>query len=174
MFLTYSTTGRATSGSLGMLDMTPYGRGEAWEDNPEGLARGTQPLGTVLALGRGGNAAWARPAAAHRSGIASARPPCSPLAPARPPPLTRLCRRHRHNVPVHALLPASGGDRHSRRHCYLEDKPLALGVASMCEIAKASSRFELLAPASRRWRDCAAPIRHTRSPTARAPVRHRG
>jgi len=39
VFLTYSTTGRgneAANGSLGLLDMTPYGRGEAWEDNPEG------------------------------------------------------------------------------------------------------------------------------------------
>jgi predicted dithiol-disulfide oxidoreductase (DUF899 family) len=39
VFLTYSTTGRgneAVNGSFGLLDMTPYGRGEAWEDNPEG------------------------------------------------------------------------------------------------------------------------------------------
>ena len=39
VFLTYSTTGRGNepvNGSLGLLDMTPYGRGEAWEDNPEG------------------------------------------------------------------------------------------------------------------------------------------
>ncbi|MEU6982255.1 DUF899 domain-containing protein [Streptomyces sp. NPDC046324] len=38
-FLTYSTTGRGNepvNGSLGLLDMTPYGRREAWEDNPEG------------------------------------------------------------------------------------------------------------------------------------------
>jgi predicted dithiol-disulfide oxidoreductase (DUF899 family) len=38
-FLTYSTTGRGNepiNGSLGLLDMTPYGRGEAWEDHPEG------------------------------------------------------------------------------------------------------------------------------------------
>lgn len=39
VFLTYSTTGRGNervNASLGLLDMTPYGRGEAWEDNPEG------------------------------------------------------------------------------------------------------------------------------------------
>jgi predicted dithiol-disulfide oxidoreductase (DUF899 family) len=38
-FLTYSTTARGNervNGSLGLLDMTPYGRGEAWEDKPEG------------------------------------------------------------------------------------------------------------------------------------------
>ncbi|MCB5167663.1 DUF899 domain-containing protein [Streptomyces bambusae] len=38
-FLTYETTGRgneAANGSFGLLDMTPYGRGEAWEDNPGG------------------------------------------------------------------------------------------------------------------------------------------
>jgi predicted dithiol-disulfide oxidoreductase (DUF899 family) len=39
VFLTYSTTGRGNervNGSLGLLDMTPYGCGEAWEDSPEG------------------------------------------------------------------------------------------------------------------------------------------
>jgi len=38
VFLTYSTTGRGNepiNGSFGLLDMTPYGRGEAWEDNPK-------------------------------------------------------------------------------------------------------------------------------------------
>ncbi|MCZ4604817.1 DUF899 family protein [Streptomyces sp. Lzd4kr] len=42
-FLTYSTTGRGNervNGSLGLLDMTPYGRGEAWEDKPEGWPEG--------------------------------------------------------------------------------------------------------------------------------------
>ena len=52
VFLTYSTTGRGNepaNGSLGLLDMTPYGRGEAWEDNPEGwpvigdVREGTRP-----------------------------------------------------------------------------------------------------------------------------------
>ncbi|WP_393086588.1 DUF899 family protein [Streptomyces sp. LN704] len=41
VFLTYSTTGRgneAVNGSLALLDMTSYGRGEAWEENPEGRA----------------------------------------------------------------------------------------------------------------------------------------
>ena len=39
VFLTYSTTGRGNepvNGSLALLDLTPYGRGEAWEDNPKG------------------------------------------------------------------------------------------------------------------------------------------
>ncbi|SEP50878.1 DUF899 family protein [Amycolatopsis saalfeldensis] len=43
VFLTYSTTGRGTerfNGSFGLLDMTPHGRGEAWEDNPEGRPEG--------------------------------------------------------------------------------------------------------------------------------------
>ena len=42
-FLTYSTTGRGNEPAEGMfalLDMTPYGRGEAWEDNPEGWPDG--------------------------------------------------------------------------------------------------------------------------------------
>jgi predicted dithiol-disulfide oxidoreductase (DUF899 family) len=44
VFLTYSTTGRGNEpadGSLGLLDMTPYGRREAWEDNPEGWPEGS-------------------------------------------------------------------------------------------------------------------------------------
>ena len=59
VFLTYSTTGRGNepvNGSLGLLDMTPYGRGEAWEDNPEGwpeAGRHADRRLLVLALGRG-------------------------------------------------------------------------------------------------------------------------
>ncbi|WP_127573484.1 DUF899 family protein [Georgenia faecalis] len=39
VFVTYRTTGRGTeivNGSMALLDLTPYGRREAWEDNPEG------------------------------------------------------------------------------------------------------------------------------------------
>ncbi|MEV6107965.1 DUF899 family protein [Streptomyces sp. NPDC051940] len=46
VFLTYSTTGRGNervNASLGLLDMTPCGRGEAWEDNPEGWPKGGTP-----------------------------------------------------------------------------------------------------------------------------------
>ena len=53
VFLTYSTTGRGNervNGSVGLLDMTPYGRGEAREDKPEGWPRARV---LVLALGRG-------------------------------------------------------------------------------------------------------------------------
>lgn len=42
-FLTYDTTGRGTevaSGSFALLDLTPYGRGEAWQDTPEGWPEG--------------------------------------------------------------------------------------------------------------------------------------
>jgi predicted dithiol-disulfide oxidoreductase (DUF899 family) len=38
-FLTYDTTGRGiepADGTFGLLDMTPYGRREAWQDDPEG------------------------------------------------------------------------------------------------------------------------------------------
>jgi predicted dithiol-disulfide oxidoreductase (DUF899 family) len=45
-FLTYSTTGRGNeraSAALGLLDMTPYGRGEAWEDKPDGWPEGGSP-----------------------------------------------------------------------------------------------------------------------------------
>ena len=46
VFLTYSTTGRGVepvNGSFALLDMTPYGRGEAWEDDPKGWPEGRPP-----------------------------------------------------------------------------------------------------------------------------------
>ncbi|MDT0409446.1 MULTISPECIES: DUF899 family protein [Streptomyces] len=46
VFLTYTTTGRgneAFSGSFALLDRTPYGRGEAWEETPEGWPEGREP-----------------------------------------------------------------------------------------------------------------------------------
>ena len=45
VFLTYSTTGRGNEpadATLGLLDMTPYGRREGWEDNPEGWPAGSE------------------------------------------------------------------------------------------------------------------------------------
>jgi len=59
VFLTYSTTGRGNEPadtSLGLLDMTPYGRREAWEDNPEGWPEPAQvdsPIG-----GHGAQVCW--------------------------------------------------------------------------------------------------------------------
>ncbi len=43
VFLTYSTTGRGNepvTPFFGLLDMTPYGRGETWEDKPAGWPEG--------------------------------------------------------------------------------------------------------------------------------------
>jgi predicted dithiol-disulfide oxidoreductase (DUF899 family) len=43
VFLTYSTTGRAnevTAPFFALLDMTPYGRGETWEEKPDGWPEG--------------------------------------------------------------------------------------------------------------------------------------
>jgi predicted dithiol-disulfide oxidoreductase (DUF899 family) len=43
VFMTYATTGRGNevvNASLGLLDMTVYGRGESWEDNPAGWPDG--------------------------------------------------------------------------------------------------------------------------------------
>ena len=42
-FLTYVTTDRGTervNGAMALLDLTPYGRGEAWEDHPDGWPEG--------------------------------------------------------------------------------------------------------------------------------------
>ena len=43
VFLTYTSTGRGTEAygaNFALLDMTPYGRGEAWEDVPDGWPAG--------------------------------------------------------------------------------------------------------------------------------------
>lgn len=45
-FLTYDTTGRGVEGAVGtfaLLDLTPYGRGEAWQENPDGWPEGNHP-----------------------------------------------------------------------------------------------------------------------------------
>jgi len=60
VFLTYSTTGRGNEpadGSMGLLDMTPYGRGEAWEDKPEGWPEGNNACWYWRA-DADGNATW--------------------------------------------------------------------------------------------------------------------
>jgi predicted dithiol-disulfide oxidoreductase (DUF899 family) len=59
-FLTYSTTGRGNErvmGAFSLLDMTPYGRGEAWQDNPEGWPEGHGPC-WYWRSDEAGNAAW--------------------------------------------------------------------------------------------------------------------
>ncbi|MCC2319783.1 DUF899 family protein [Cellulomonas xiejunii] len=46
VFLTYSTTGRGVeqaAGSFSLLDLTPYGRREAWQDVPDGWPQGNEP-----------------------------------------------------------------------------------------------------------------------------------
>jgi predicted dithiol-disulfide oxidoreductase (DUF899 family) len=60
VFLTYATTGRGNepaNASFGLLDMTPYGRGEAWEDNPEGWPEGHNPC-WYWRSDADGNATW--------------------------------------------------------------------------------------------------------------------
>lgn len=45
VFLTYETTGRGVEiadPTLALLDITPYGRREAWQDTPEGWPEGNQ------------------------------------------------------------------------------------------------------------------------------------
>jgi Bacterial protein of unknown function (DUF899) len=88
VFLTYSTTGRGNEpvgGSLGLLDLTPYGRREAWEDNPEGWPEAPQagsPVG-----GHGAPICWYWRSDAD--GVATWGPTSRPVphgpAPARPP-----------------------------------------------------------------------------------------
>ena len=63
VFLTYSTTGRgieAARGSLALPDMTPYGRGAAWQTSPDGWPEGHDPC-WYWRSGAAGNAAWGAP-----------------------------------------------------------------------------------------------------------------
>ena len=92
VFLTYSTTGRgneAASGSFALLDMTPYGRGEAWQASPEGWPEGHDPC-WYWRSDAAGNATWGP---TSRPVPQWTRPGATPVGdprPARPPPLTRL------------------------------------------------------------------------------------
>ena len=59
-FLTYATTGRGNepvNGSFTLLDMTVYGRREAWQDYPEGWPEGHGP-GWFWRSDADGNAVW--------------------------------------------------------------------------------------------------------------------
>jgi predicted dithiol-disulfide oxidoreductase (DUF899 family) len=72
VFLTYSMTGRgneAANPSLNLLDMTPYGRREGWEDSPEGWPEPPKvgpvgghgsPIGWFWRADADGNPAWGR------------------------------------------------------------------------------------------------------------------
>jgi predicted dithiol-disulfide oxidoreductase (DUF899 family) len=60
VFITYATTGRGNevvNAALGLLDMTAYGRGEAWEDTPEGWPEGG-PACWYWRSDAGGKATW--------------------------------------------------------------------------------------------------------------------
>ncbi|QCB92974.1 DUF899 family protein [Cellulomonas shaoxiangyii] len=60
VFLTYSTTGRGVepgSPSFALLDLTPYGRGEAWEDVPDGWPQGRDAC-WYWRTDADGNATW--------------------------------------------------------------------------------------------------------------------
>ncbi|MFI1912200.1 DUF899 family protein [Nocardia sp. NPDC020380] len=60
VFLTYSTTGRGNevfSGTFALLDMTPYGRREAWQDSPEGWPEGNHAC-WYWRTDAEGNAVW--------------------------------------------------------------------------------------------------------------------
>ena len=110
VFLTYSTTGRGNEpvdGSLGLLDMTPYGRREAREDNPEGWPEGSH-LSLVLALGSGRVATWGPTSRPVPQRLAPRDPRGDPR-PARPPPLTLLRRltKFRRLIRDYETLPAT-------------------------------------------------------------------
>jgi hypothetical protein len=147
VFLTYSTTGRGNepiNGSLGLLDMTPYGRREAWEDNPEGWPEAPQADSPVGGHGSpicwywrsdaDGNATWGptshpvpqwtRPGATPwrpSAGTATTTDAPSSTASARCwVPVLPGVRVHGSSKCQYLSCPAHGrgGDRPSRRHFY--------------------------------------------------------
>jgi predicted dithiol-disulfide oxidoreductase (DUF899 family) len=68
VFETYATGGRGVevmSPSYGLLDMTAYGRQEAWEDSPEGRAQPWQVDGGNIRTNGRPTAQWSRLAAGH-------------------------------------------------------------------------------------------------------------
>ncbi len=77
VFLTYSTTGRGNEpadGSLGLLDMTPYGRREAWEDNPKAGPRPLRPARRSVGMARRSAGTGARTPTASPPGARPAGP----------------------------------------------------------------------------------------------------
>jgi predicted dithiol-disulfide oxidoreductase (DUF899 family) len=77
-FLTYRTTARGNEpadGSVGLLDMTPYGRGEAWEDNPEAWPEGHHSC-WYWATDADGNDTWGPTSRPAPQWTRPARPPC--------------------------------------------------------------------------------------------------
>ena len=130
VFLTYYTTGRGNepvNGSLGLLDMTPYGRREAWEDNPEGWPEAPQadsPVGghgspdlLVLALGRRRRRHLGPDQPARAAMDPPRRDPGGDPRPPGPPPLTRVQQGACRAVVVTALDESArrGGSSSSSR-----------------------------------------------------------
>ncbi|MFD2028437.1 DUF899 family protein [Promicromonospora aerolata] len=80
VYLTYRTTGRGNepaSGVFGLLDMTPYGRGEAWEDMPDGWPEGRNSC-WYWATDADGGATWGP---TRRPVPQWTRPGATPVAP---------------------------------------------------------------------------------------------
>ena len=91
-FLTYSTTGRGNEpvmGAFSLLDMTPYGRREAWQDNPEGWPEGHGPSWYWRSDERG-NPIWGPDQPPRAAVDPPRRDPRADPRPAGRPPLTRL------------------------------------------------------------------------------------
>ena len=114
VFLTYSTTGRGNEPadtSLGLLDMTPYGRGEAWEDKPEGWPEGGHSC-WYWRSDADGLATWGPTSRPAPQWTRPGATPVESTRPAQPPPLTRFRRRRRQwkSPPSHQAIRVSEPD----------------------------------------------------------------
>ena len=77
VFLTYSTTGRGNevaNPSLALLDMTPYGRREGWEDVPEGWPEVIDAGAPVGGHGAPISSSWRSDADGHAAWGPTSRP----------------------------------------------------------------------------------------------------
>jgi predicted dithiol-disulfide oxidoreductase (DUF899 family) len=81
VYETYWTSGRATevmAPSYGLLDMTAYGRQEAWEDSPDGWPRPWPTTGEQFRRDGRPTAQWARLAAGRSDDLGTERPRVAP------------------------------------------------------------------------------------------------
>ena len=140
VFLTYSTTGRGNEpvdATLGLLDMTPYGRREAWERDP-GPAEahaGSRLVGTAPDLwywrsDADGNADLGRPAAP-----VAVDPPGATAVGARPARPTTTDEARRPRSPRRSTPGASGGASAGSSG---RDSPAASFRASSVTVRRAS------------------------------------
>ena len=149
VFLTYSTTGRGNEpadGSLGLLDMTPYGRREAWEDDPRAGPKRRRLARRSVAMARRSAGTGARTPTASPPGARPAGPRRNGPAPARPLWIPSVGTA----TTIDALTPTLSADAHDQPHPQTRTRPRS-GAA--------------VPPSRRDWRRATPPRRRQGAPS---------